>query len=464
MKRYFIFIAIVTASIITACEQKPIIELPLTDNGAYLFTLNAIVDNELTKTDYEGNSFKWSYDDQISVLFHNGTDNKFFTLTATTGGSNSTSFSGLIDEGYEIGASDTETQWALFPASESHSYSEGDTYPTFYIEPTKDYSESHYSADLPMISVGSEGVFSFKYLTGAYRFTFTDLDVNKVTLVVRNQESYFISGATPIGITGSTYYLKHNYAFSEQPEHSLSFTENVNEGSATFYVPFKIWEGQFKPTLTLSDASTGYIIKQLKANKSVGDSYTSALGKVWIMPSIPAPGTGTAPIFDGINWSDSNVATSTLDEWQQSTIGLTELKVIASTQYMFVRVKGAQSSITGNNFMDIYLSDGAEGEYVWGDYWRTTGSVIYKKEHKGTVTASNLSMTFNDSTIETKTESSGSDIFWFMAIPRDAHSLLQSAGTVYVGVSLWTGWSISGMIPSRRTYDHDSYLMNVSLP
>lgn len=464
MKRFYIPFLIMAAAAVAACQNKTAVEEPTSEQGSYVFTIKATSSDIETKTDYDTDGkFSWSSGDQISVLFHNGDENKFFTLT-TTGSGASADFSGTIEEGYVIGASDgTDTDkkiWALFPASDNHVYTAGSN-PSFFTPAETDFTVSgaHFSANIPMYALGASenNEFTFANLACTYKFIIKNLDssVNRVKLVVQNQESRGLSGSWAIH---DDMYINYEYA-TGTPKSTITYINNVSNNQAVFYVSCRYY-GDFRPIVTVINAENDYILTKRTASIKQTPNSMNIVKPI----TISAPGTGTAPIFDGINWSDSNVATSTLDEWQQSTIGLTELKVIASTQYMFVRVKGAQSSITGNNFMDIYLSDGAEGEYVWGDYWRTTGSVIYKKEHKGTVTDSNLSMTFNGSTIETKTESSGSDIFWFMAIPRDAHSLLQSAGTVYVGVSLWTGWSISGMIPSRRTYDHDSYLMNVSLP
>ena len=454
-----------TAAAIAACQNKAAVEEPT--QGSYVFTLKATSPDLDTKTDYTSTGkFTWSEGDAISVLFHNGDENKFFTLTNTSGAGASADFSGTIDEGYEIGASDgTDSDkkiWALFPASEKHSYSAGNN-PVFHTPAVTDFTapDAHFSANIPMYALvaSAKEVFSFSNLACTYKFIIKDLDasINKVKLVVQNQESRGLSGSWNIH---NDKYINYEYSIGS-PNSTITLINNANNQTAIFYVSCRYW-GAFRPVVTVYDAETEAELKSLSApNAKTPTSMTS------IQPiTISAPGTGSVPtsIFDGLNWSDSNATTSILDDWQTNTIGLTELKIIASTEYMFARVKGAASSITENNYMDIYLSDGAEGDYVWGDYWRTTGSVIYKKEHKGLVTTSSLIMSFNGANIETKTESSGDSIFWYMAIPRSAHSLLDNTGTVYVGVSLWTGWSISGMIPSRRTYDHDSFLMEVALP
>ena len=115
MKKYFIPFLLMAAAAVAACQPKENIEEPALE-GSYIYTLNASAP-EVTKSDYDASgAFSWSASDQISVLFHKGDDNKFFTLSNTSGAGASATFSGAIDAGYEIGASTDGTQWALYPA------------------------------------------------------------------------------------------------------------------------------------------------------------------------------------------------------------------------------------------------------------------------------------------------------------------------------------------------------------
>ena len=128
---------------------------------------------------------------------------------------------------------------------------------------------------------------------------------------------------------------------------------------------------------------------------------------------------------------------------------------------MYARVKGPADQFLGD-YLDVYLSDGNGEHYSLADdnrYWTTSGGVIYNKEHKGPVTATSLSMSFNDKDIETKTVNDGSDIYWYMAFPRTAHSLLSNSETVYVGFILWNGWGVTGVIPTKY-----SAMLPVMLP
>ena len=149
MKRFYIPFLIMAAAAVAACQNKTAVEEPTSEQGSYVFTIKATSSDIETKTDYDTDGkFSWSSGDQISVLFHNGDVNKFFTLT-TKGSGASADFSGTIDEGYVIGASDgTDTDkkiWALFPASDSHTYNIESSAPVFYVQPELDFSSSYFS-------------------------------------------------------------------------------------------------------------------------------------------------------------------------------------------------------------------------------------------------------------------------------------------------------------------------------
>ena len=113
MKRYFLIIMMMAAAVISSCtkqtfdENQPNVD---SETTTYIYTVSA--NTTVTKTDYDSDGkFEWSDGDAISVLFNNGTDNKFFTLTLTDGaGTNTASFSGEVETGYEIGGTDGN-QW-----------------------------------------------------------------------------------------------------------------------------------------------------------------------------------------------------------------------------------------------------------------------------------------------------------------------------------------------------------------
>ena len=366
MKKTFIYIGIVALSVISCNKSEETIEVP---EGKYLFKLNATTEM-ITKTSYTGEStFRWSDNDEISLLFHNTAvghedENEFYTLTTTSGGSNSASFSGLIDEGWEVGASDTKTKWALYPAG-AHSYTEGDDFPTFNIPETTDFTASHVSANLPMATDG-EGGYTFRHLTNAFKFTFNNIDVSKVKLVVENQASLNLSGDTPVRDAGTReYYLEYGSSSSK----TITLIKNVSSKSVDFYVPYRIYNDSFRPVLTLYDASNNYTIKTVTAGTdfssvSTGDRLFKDR-RIIVVPSISAPGEGTPPFVPLINingdmsdWDPASNDKLTASNIKSSTGNsyFKEIKVAYDQRYVYVYIKrNRDNAIWGSNQGYYYL-------------------------------------------------------------------------------------------------------------
>ena len=194
---------LMAAAALASCEKSNLNEQKAQE-GSYVYTISAMAPDMVdanapaqapTRTDYAADgTFSWSAGDAISVLFHNGDVNKFFTLTTTESGA-SVKFSGSIEAGYEIGASDGDANdkkiWALFPASANHTYTAG-SFPKFYVQPSVDFSATHFSANIPMYALNAdEGAFSFTNIASTYKFIVTGIKdgVDKVQFRIHNQET-----------------------------------------------------------------------------------------------------------------------------------------------------------------------------------------------------------------------------------------------------------------------------------
>lgn len=275
---------------------------------SYVFTLRAVADADITKTSYsEDKYFSWSAGDQISVLFHKGEDNKFFTLTTTSAGV-SVSFSGAIDGGYEIGSSNSE-KIALFPAG-NHSYDrtragyDPGSYPKrgpyFNIPAVTDFTLSHASANLPMAAIGDgDNNFSFKHIAGTFKFAFTGIDpsITKVRLHVKNQVTRALSGDFRLEDGGSHNYVWWwTYAAEDSEAQSVTHIVNVADGRAEFYIPYTHNDADgFQPDLTLTNADNGYILKTLKAKVPFSGDLKPSYNHM-VVVEVPASGTGDAPV------------------------------------------------------------------------------------------------------------------------------------------------------------------------
>ena len=278
MKRYLYTMMMMAAAVIASCTKQTLSkEQPTVDSEVSTYTYTVSANTIETKSDYDADGrFEWSEGDAISVLFNNGEVNKFFTLTLTEGaGTNTASFSGAIETGYTIGASDgTEEDqkiWALFPASENHTYSAGSN-PNFYVQPSVDFSQTHFSANIPMYALNiEEGAFSFASLACAYKFTVNGIKdgVNKVQFQIHNQTTYGLSGSWSIH---ADKFLDYAYATPGSKNSTLTYVSDVINNQAIFYVSCRYW-GTFQPAITVTNCDNGVDILTFTAGKAQTPTY-----------------------------------------------------------------------------------------------------------------------------------------------------------------------------------------------
>ena len=267
-------------AVLSACEERQGVLQP-EGSGNYVFSIKASCP-EITRSDYDAaGTFSWSEGDAISVLFHKGGENRFFTLS-TSGSGPVATFTGTIGAGYSIGSGDDGTKWAFFPAG-SHTYASASEI-SFNIPAVTDYTAegAHWSADLPLHAQGTESnSFAFKHLGVAFKINIGGIDADKVKVKVENQETstgalYALSGNVPVEPDGSKYYLNYGYGYTDT--RVRTYILEVVDGSASFYVPVRYWAACFKPIITISDAVTDEVIGTYTAsNEAPG---LTSLGKV----------------------------------------------------------------------------------------------------------------------------------------------------------------------------------------
>ena len=452
MKRLFIPVLVMAASAIISCEKTQLAEdsnnnLAIQEEeisapeGTYIYSITAGAEAaEEIKSDYStSGSFSWAAGDAISVLFHNGTTNKFFTLTTTDNGSSAT-FRGAIEDGYTIGASDGDVSdlkiWALYPASDSHSYTEGSN-PKFYIPASTDFTAdgAHFSANMPMYDLlAAEGDFAFKHLACAYKLNFTDLDddVTKVQITVANQTTYALSGSITVH---DGYYLDQGYSSPGSVTSSLTYTVNVANHKASVYVPCRYYATCFQPIITLTNCSNGNVIKEVTAANAKA---ISSKGKVQPI-NIVASGSGVAwsyPSKFGIDWSavtvkGTGVTTADYD-------GLKTIKATADANYLYILFNVDKSKLlTGydyTNYLKLYLGNESSETTNWK--WGTAPNTFTDELglgwllYKGNLKFSCWEAIYNDSS----TLEHDDDYYYEISLNRSAASYLASTGKAHVGV------------------------------
>lgn len=454
MKNWIIYIAF-PALLCAACakeEVAPVQPQAPAETGTYLFTLKANVDSDLTKTTYEEDkTFSWSAGDQISVLFNNGVDNQYFTLTTTDTGA-SANFSGEIPAGYTIGSSNDENEKvALFPAG-AHYYDrtkakyDATDYPkrgTFFNIPAfTDFTASHFSANLPMAAIGDgDNNFTFKHIAGTYKVVFNSIDasVTKVMLTVKNQLTYAISGDFRLEDGGSHNYCWWQTWTSEgSAAQSVSYVVNVDPSThkATFYIPYSHNDAAgFQPQLTLTNAVNGNTLRVASAKAAFSGDNKPSFEHMVVLPEIPAPGTGVAPGWRSnhdINWD--LVDASTTGRTSTNYAGINLMKVTSDQDNLYILLDIKVDYLLDNdtydysNYFIFFAGDGsASGSTHWSwpddhyqtriEGWLKTGNALVYTNGTGYI-------------LDAIANIDGEHCYYEIAIAREGNSALEGTSAV----------------------------------
>lgn len=391
MKHNFFIVMMMAAAVITSCtkqtlnEEQPIVDLESTTDtesatdtdtesstGTYTYTVSANTID--TKSDYAADGkFKWSAGDAISVLFHNGATDKFFTLTLTDGaGTNSASFSGQVDEGYKIGGTDGN-KWALYPAG-SHSvrFSETDAtkYPlSFNIPAVTDYTVSGFSANIPMYAISEDGnSFNFLHLGAAYKFTFSGINATKVKLVVENQTTYRLSGNVKLRRDKEDIYL--DQAWADGVDKTLTYITNVSDGKSKFYVPVRYAAECFQPIIKLYNAETDALIytKTAANAKALEKGYVQPIN-ISVNGAVEVP--WSFPSQFGIDWNGVTTSVSGDADADAGYDGIVTMKATADADKLYLYLEVKKSALYDcaeyghSNLCYIYFGDGSGATKYW---------------------------------------------------------------------------------------------------
>ena len=369
MKRICLSILFVAAAVMTACEKQPAIETPVNENEPYVFTLKATSPDIDTKTEYSSTGvFSWSSGDQISVIFNNGTENKYFTLTTSDTGATA-NFSGTIDAGYTIGELSSGKKIALYPASD-HKYVAADQKPIkFNIPAVIDFTASHYSANMPLYAEGdADNNFAFENLACGYKFKFTEVSASKAKLVVQSQNTYQLSGDIPIH---SGPYIDNGFADIGSQNGSLTLIANVEDETVTFFVPFRYY-APFFPIITLYDADTDEVLYTKTAN---GAGQINSIGHIKPF-SISVTGyVYSFPSQYNIDWNSETVSGE--GDSSSSNSGIKVIKAKADASYLYIYFVVDKNKLTtdpANEFANqavFYLGDESDANcthtsWIWG--------------------------------------------------------------------------------------------------
>lgn len=458
MKHCFIPMMLMVAAALASCNKTNLNEQKA-QKESYVYTISAVAPDMVdadapaqapTRTDYtDGGVFSWSAGDAISVLFHNGDVNKFFTLTTTESGA-TVKFSGSIEAGYEIGASDGDANdkkiWALFPASENHVYTAGSN-PTFYVQPSVDFTTSHFSANIPMYDLvdAEDATLSFKNMACTYKFIVNGIKsgVDKVSFTITNaSELRDMSGSSEIGLDGSKYYVKYGWTGK-----GLTYISNVTNNQAIFYVSCRYW-GEFKPTITVSNYATGDAIKTFAATAAQTPSKMNKIQPITLDVSEASGGVYYTPaIYIDGNFTDweGKADLPNTRSGGGTNYKIANWRMTSDARNIYIYLKLINSGVTEGSYVYVGF-DTAEGGTAHGGLANLEQYVVVYTCVKSSDPVAFIQGTDPRSTVNGSSDGSlrswgvfgtGEDSsysFVELAIPRSKVSLT-SAGTIKVAVA-----------------------------
>lgn len=357
MKKFFVSIIAIVSVVTLSCNKAEVnVEMPIPE-GWHKVSIKAdafIPNDDDTKTAYASDRyFSWTTGDKISVLMNNGSVNKFFTLTAASGGSATADFSGPVEDGFDnFGSVADGTKWALYPASDNHEYhedwTEADAYKILFDLPSEVDLSTNFSANIPMKAIGDgSNNYSFKPISATFKFTFkVAAGISKVKLHVSRPESYYLSGMMPFRTTDGEYLAFEKRQSRGTMYGDVSIIRSVetigSERVATFYVPYRIYQKLKTPTITLTNMDNGYMI----FTGTMSDGITANDQKrLTIVPTadVTANGLGSPYILGtGIDWGkvDMYPADDGKDAFPSSGSKIIEWKFTsdASNVYFFYKI------------------------------------------------------------------------------------------------------------------------------
>ena len=430
MKRFaFIFAAFAACFAVSCNKEMPeSVTTPTVQDGFKTVTITADIADADTKTSYDADGkFSWTKGDQISIM---GNDYNFYTFTADETGATST-FTGVIPENITL------RKEAFYPA-DSGIKRVGSDY--FYSIPEyKDLSAS-FSADLPMGSYSGTETYSFLHMTGAALFTFTNIPNGIKAVEIAFTHTIQLSGEWSTWTESLDENTKHWTigAHSADTESEGKFIRKVPvvNNQAQVYLPYpsdgSIWAG-LKVSVTGFDASDNEIVlltdRETKNTiAAIPRATVTPMGKLEVPDYLPL----------SVDWNNANVTTCTTTE------GITELKVTADEDYLYIRFAAPKTFEC--DYLYYYIL-GGEGEASASWAWTSTGASSYMAE--GPMSNNSLSIKYNGTSVGTNVTTEGDNIYWHMALPRNAHELTTAAGNIKFSVMAYVNSGFAGAAPSR---------------
>ena len=339
----------------------------ITPAGYKVLTLTA-KKTEGTKTSYAGDkTFSWNVGDKISVICNDGENNLWQTFTATTAAASS-KFQAEVPGNIVLGAL-SGSKVALYPANENHVFNgtaSGEM--SFFIPEERDFRSSesgHQESAIPMFAWGTDDdTYAFSNLTGAAKFTFTNVPCSQVKMV------YTVPGVKLNGTYGmlfdsidkadasNVHWNPANAA--NDAEKKVTYYGDVKGGQVSFYLPYaegSIWGYS---TLQLIDVVTDMVLYN---NTHVGNISVHK-NQIAVLPELSLSFHSAY----NIDWSKVSQGTSSSDTYH----ALRRLKATADDTYIYLYIEADSGYMClehdYDSYFHFYKEDALGDAQYWYDY------------------------------------------------------------------------------------------------
>lgn len=443
MKKLLYFCAITAA--LAACARTSLEEINVPNqepkeepkeevipSGTKVLTITANKNTD-TKTSYAGDkTFSWSEGDQISVLCNDGTNNLWQTFDVQEAAASS-KFKATVAANVKLGALDG-TKVALYPANSNHLFTSATSGNiSFHIPAQRDYSVSdggHHESAIPMFAWGTdEDNYAFSNLTGAVKFTFTNVSCSRVKMVytvpgVKLNGTYrLLFDSINKNDASNVHWDAANAA--DDSEKTITYYGDVDGSSVSFYLPYT--QGTIKGPSTLQLISIDNDTELVLYNNTQVRDISVYKNQIAVLPELSLDFHSAY----NINWSVVPQAANSSD-WVWS---LRRLKATADATYIYLYIEADPYYMNLDHEYDSYFHfyKGASG-----------GSSMYWKDEYSEIDADHYKWASKDGKIAFITNSS--DVYssnllthpyvWYYEIRmmRSVDPAFASAGTVKLGV------------------------------
>lgn len=375
MKKYSMVMLLALG--LVGCSEKIVPQEDIEEVSGKVVTLYADA-SEVTRTSYEGDkTFSWTAGDEISVLYHDSSDNPIWVTFTATSTAPSSAFTATVDDDYTLGAPSTGTQWALYPANANHIYTDDST--IGFSQPEIVDGSSAKIAMIATVASGSSDSYHFRQLGGALKFTIKNIRTEasriRVFFDTEGSSEKFLSGVFAVQNPSSDApSIEHNIMTSEG-KHYISATADVDGShNAVVYMPMpnslSAWPWY---TVNVYDADNGALL----CNKHVGTGspVTATRRKINVVNDLTIPTVDRSEKIqiDGY-FDDWSTAEGVVEKSYTSGGVPIDMKLASDGNkiWFYHKIDGSKINLAKSGYMWIYV-DRDNNSATGGDQWYASG-------------------------------------------------------------------------------------------